>query len=62
MAKYNQLDLVSMEILKILSHYSFEDVQEILKKIELNVASTFFCSFDETSFKELIEKIKKEIA
>ncbi|MBW4362822.1 hypothetical protein [Flavobacterium taihuense] len=62
MSKYDKLDLVSIEILKILSDYSFEEVQEILKKTELLVASTFFCCFDETSFKELIENIKKEIA
>ena len=51
-----------MEILKILSSYSLNEVQEILKKTELNVASTFFCSLDETSFKNLTENIKKEIA
>lgn len=62
MEKYNQLDLASMEILKILSSYSLNEVQEILKKTELNVASTFFCSLDETSFKNLTENIKKEIA
>ena len=42
MEKYNKLDLASMEILKILSDYSFKEVQEILKKTELNVSSTFF--------------------
>ena len=62
MEKYNQLDLASMKILKILSDYSLHEVQEILKKTELNVASTFFCSLDETSFKNLTENIKKEIA
>lgn len=62
MEKYNKLDLASMEILKILSYYSFQEVQEILKKTELNIASTFFCVYDETNFKELIENIKKEIA
>ena len=62
MEKYNQLDLASMEILKILSSYSLNEVQEILKKTELNVASTFFCSLDETSFKNLTKNIKKEIA
>ena len=62
MEKYNKLDLASMEILKILSYYSFQEVQEILKKTELNIASTFFFFFYETNFKELIENIKKEIA
>ena len=61
MEKYNELDLVSVEILKILSRYSFEEVQEILKKTERNIASTFFCSLDETSFKNLIENIKNDI-
>jgi hypothetical protein len=61
MSKYDKLDLVSIEILKILSAYSFQEVQVILKKTEDNVASTFFCSLDETSFKDLIENVKNEI-
>lgn len=62
MSTYDKLDLVSIEILKTLSGYSFQEVQVILKKLEVNIASTFFCSLDETSFKELIENVKKEIA
>ena len=58
MEKYDELDLVSIEILKILSRYSFEEVQEILKKTERNIACTFFCSLDETSFKNLKHEVK----
>ena len=61
MNQYDELDLVAMEILKTLLAYSFEDVQKILKKTEVNVASTFFCILDETGFKAVIEDIKKEI-
>lgn len=61
MSKYDKLDLVAIEILKTLSDYSFQEVQHILKKTELYIVSTFFCSLDEASLEELIENIKKEI-
>ena len=62
MSKYDQLDLVSIDILKTLSKYSFEEVQVILKKLESNIASTFYCKIDEEDFETLKEDIKKEIS
>ena len=61
MLKYDKLDLVSLAILKILSDYSFEEVQVILKKTEDNVASTYFCGIDKIHFDELIEDVKNAI-
>jgi hypothetical protein len=61
MSKQDKLDLVSIEVLKILSHYSLKEAQVILKKTKDNIACTFFCIYDEASFKELTENIKKEI-
>jgi hypothetical protein len=62
MSKYDKLDLVAIEILKTLSDYSFQEAQDILKKTEFYIGSTFFCELDKTSCEELIENIKKEIA
>ena len=61
MSKYDKLDLVAIEILKTLSDYSFQEVQDILKKTEFFIGSTFFCKLDETNWDELREDIKKEI-
>ena len=61
MSKYDELDLVAIEILKTLSRYSFQEVQDILKKTEFYITSTFFCKFNEIDCDELIENIKKEI-
>jgi len=61
MSKYDKLDLVSIEILKILSKYSFEEVQLILKKTEAHIGSIFFCTIDEEGFENIYNSIKNEV-
>ncbi|MEO8236393.1 MAG: hypothetical protein ABI549_13330 [Flavobacterium sp.] len=61
MSQYDKLDLVSIEILKLLSGYSLEEVQTIQKKVETQIYSTFHCILNDSSFEQLIENIKNEI-
>ena len=61
MKEYDELDLVSTKILGLLLGRSLNEVRIIQKKVEDQIGATFYCVFDETSIKNVVDEIKKEI-
>ena len=61
MKQYDELDLVSTKILELLLGRSLNEVRTIQKKVEEQIGTTFYCVFDETSIKNVVDEIKKEI-